>query len=139
MRQLGIDFGEKRIGLALSDPEGRVAVPLITLDRRNDRSAVRQIAEIAGREGIERVVLGEPRGGGGQPGEAAGRVHRFGDKLAALTGLPILYVDETLTSREAARRLSEAGGRAPRSALDAMAAQILLQEALDRDAGEGGH
>src|SRR5436305_771317 len=60
MRFLGIDFGEKRIGLAISDPAGRLALPLTTLERRNDRSALRQIAEIAQREGVERLVLGVP-------------------------------------------------------------------------------
>src|SRR5947209_15640785 len=98
MRALGIDFGEKRIGLAISDPAGRVAVPLATLERRNDRSAVRQIAEIARREGIERLVLGEPVGLDGRRGPAAERVERFGRKLAALTGLPVERVDEALTT-----------------------------------------
>ena len=121
MRSLGIDFGEKRIGLAISDPAGRVAVPLATLERRNDRSAVRQIAEIARREGIERLVLGEPVGLDGQRGPAAERVERFGRKLAELTGLPLERIDEALTTVEAAARL-----------LDALAAQILLQDALDR-------
>ena len=55
MRSLGIDFGERRIGLAISDPEGRLAVPLTTLERRNDRSAVREIAEIGRASCRERV------------------------------------------------------------------------------------
>ncbi|HWM92376.1 MAG TPA: Holliday junction resolvase RuvX [Thermoanaerobaculia bacterium] len=133
MRSLGIDFGEKRIGLAISDPEGRMAVPLATLERRNDRSAVREIAEIARREGVGRLVLGEPVGLDGQRGEAAERVRRFGNRLTSVTGLPLRLVNESLTTVEAHERLREAGvdPRRDPARIDAVAAQILLQEALD--------
>lgn len=134
MRSLGIDFGEKRIGLAISDPDGRLAVPLTTLERRNDRSALRQIAEIARREGIERLFLGEPVDLEGRRGPNAERTRRFGERLAAMTGLPLALIGETLTSVEAAARLRAAGTleRREPGRIDAMAAQILLQEALDR-------
>ena len=135
MRSLGIDFGEKRIGLAISDPEGRLAVPLTTLVRRNDRSAIREIEEIARREGIGRLVLGEPVGLDGQRGEAAERVRRFGDRLAGITGLPVRLVNESLTTVEAQERLRAAGidPRREPERIDAVAAQILLQEALDSE------
>jgi putative Holliday junction resolvase len=134
MRSLGIDFGEKRIGLAISDPEGRLAVPLGTIERTDDRSAARRIAEIARREGVERLVLGEPVGLDGRRGTAAERVQRFGQKLAAAAGLPLEMIDESLTSVEAAERLRQAGvdPRREPGRVDAVAAQILLQEALDR-------
>ena len=134
VRSLGIDFGEKRIGLAISDPEGRMAVPLTTLERRNDRSAVRAIAEIAQREGVGRLVLGEPVGLDGQRGEAAERARRFGDRLAEVTGLPLRLVNESLTTVEAHERLRAAGvdPRRDPARIDAVAAQILLQEFLDR-------
>lgn len=134
MRYLGIDFGTKRIGLALSDPEGRIAVPLATLERRNDRSAAREIAAIARREGVGHLVVGEPLGLDGRRGEAAGRARRFAERLAELTGLPLEMVNESLTSVEAAERLRAAGvdPRRHPERLDAVAAQILLQEALDR-------
>jgi putative holliday junction resolvase len=135
MRSLGIDFGEKRIGLAISDPEGRLAVPLTTLVRRNDRSAIREIEEIARREEIGRLVLGEPVGLDGQRGEAAERVRRFGDRLAGITGLPVRLINESLTTVEAQERLRAAGidPRREPERIDAVAAQILLQEALDSD------
>ena len=135
MRSLGIDFGEKGIGLAISDPEGRLAVPLTTLVRRNDRSAIREIEEIARREGIGRLVLGEPIGLDGQRGEAAERVRRFGDRLAGITGLPVRLVNESLTTVEAQERLRAAGidPRREPERIDAVAAQILLQEALDSE------
>ena len=132
MRALGIDFGEKRIGLAIS--EGGLAVPLRTLARRDDRSAMRQIAESAASEGVERLVVGEPRNLDGTRGPAALRARRFAERLAALTALPLELVDEALTSVEAAARLRAAGvdPRRHPERLDAVAAQILLQEALDR-------
>jgi putative holliday junction resolvase len=134
MRSLGIDFGEKRIGLAVSDPGGVFAVPLTTLERRNDRSAIRQIAEIARQEGVGRLVLGEPVGLDGQRGPNAERVRRFGERLAELTGLPLELVGEALTTVEATERLRQAGvdTRREPARIDAVAAQILLQEALDR-------
>ena len=134
-RILAVDFGEKRIGLAISDPAGRVAVPLDTLERRNDRSAVREIAEIARREGVGRLVLGEPVGLDGQRGEAAERVRRFGNRLAGITGLPVRLVNESLTTVEAQERLRAAGidPRHDPARIDAVAAQILLQEALDSE------
>ena len=136
-RRLGIDFGRRRIGLALSDPEGRLAVPLTTLQRgkdRADRKAVEAITEIARREGVEALVLGEPLGLDGSAGDAAQRVRLFARRLAAGTGLPVELVNESLTSVEAEERLREAGidpRRRPEK-VDAVAAQILLQEALDR-------
>jgi putative Holliday junction resolvase len=136
MRSLGIDFGEKRIGLAISDPDGRLAVPLTTLERRNDRSALRQIAEIAREQGVGRFYLGEPVDLYGRRGTMAGRVRGFGARLAGMTGLPVELVDEALTSVEAAQRLRQAGvdTRREPGRIDAVAAQILLQDALDRGA-----
>jgi putative Holliday junction resolvase len=134
LRALGIDFGERRIGLAISDPAGRFAVPLATLTRRSDRVAVAQIAEIADREGVLRLVVGEPVSVDGSRGAAAERARRFAAKLAARTGLPLTFVGEALTTVEAHARLREAGidPRREPGRLDALAAQILLQEALDR-------
>lgn len=132
MRSLGVDFGEKRIGLAIS--EGALAVPLLTLKRRDDRSALAEIAGIARREGVGRLVVGEPRNLDGTLGPAAARARRFATRLADLTGLPLELVNESLTSVEAAERLRAAGidPRRHPERLDAVAAQILLQEALDR-------
>lgn len=138
-RALGIDFGEKRIGLALSDVEGRWAMPLETLERQTDRRAAYQIADLAKEEGVKRLVLGEPRGLDGKVGENTLRVRRFGQRLAKITGLPLSLVDEALTTVEAAERLRDAGldhlDRQERR--DAVAAQILLQEALDQANQEG--
>ena len=132
-RAMGIDFGEKRIGMALSDPDGRVAVSLPTLERASDRTAVREIAEIARREQVELLVVGEPRNLDGSRGQAAERAAGFGRKLASATGLTVRMIDEALTSREAEGQLRAAGvdpKKHPKR-VDALSARILLQEALD--------
>ncbi|MEM7481525.1 MAG: Holliday junction resolvase RuvX [Acidobacteriota bacterium] len=133
MRTLGIDYGDRRIGLAISDPEGRLAVPLTTLERRDNRHAVRRIAALAASERVEALVIGEPRGLDGSRGPAAERAVAFGRRLAAATGLPLHTVDEALTSVEAEERLAAAGvdPRQHPERVDSVAAQILLQDALD--------
>ena len=133
MKTLGIDFGERRIGLALSDPEGRFAVPLATLERTNDRDAVRRIAEIVRREEVEALVVGDPVNVDGSRGDASQRVRRFAGKLAEATGLEPRFVTETLTTVAARERLEAAGVdvRKHPERLDATAAQILLEEALE--------
>lgn len=133
-RALGIDFGERRIGLALSDPEGRYALPLRTLARETDRRAIYRIAEIARREAVGLLVLGEPRHTDGSASATVPRVRRFGARLARVTGLPVRWVDEALTTAEARDRLRHAGvddRGEKRDRRDMVAAQLLLQEALD--------
>jgi putative Holliday junction resolvase len=138
MRILGIDFGERRIGLAISDEQARLAVPLTTLDRRDDHTAILEILEIVRCETVGGLVIGDPVGLDGRPGTAAERVDRFASRLEAASGLPCQRVPETLTSREAERRLAAAGvtPRRRRERVDQVAAQILLQEALDKRRGE---
>jgi putative Holliday junction resolvase len=133
MRALGIDFGEKRIGLALSDPEGRLALPRGALARRSDRQALAELLALVRAEGVEALAIGEPRRpADGAAGDAARRVRAFGEQLARASGLPVVWVDETLTSAAADARLAEAGVPRARRAgrRDAIAAQIVLEEAL---------
>lgn len=141
LRALGIDFGEKRIGLAVSDPEGRWALPLTTLERQTDRRAAYAIASIAQVEEVEVLVLGEPLGEDGEVGEAALRVRRFGERLSRAARLPLIRVNERLTTVEASERLRQAGlegrvaspgSRKQDARRDTVAAQIILQEALDQ-------
>ena len=136
MRSLAIDFGERRIGLAISDPAGAFALPLATLARANDADAVRDIAAIAAREEVDELIVGEPRNLDGTLGPAAERCRRFAERLGAATGLPIAMTDETLTTVEATARLRAAGvdPRRHPERLDAAAAQVLLEEVLARRA-----
>ena len=123
-------IGEKRMGLAISDEEARVATPLATIERKSDAQVIGVIAEIIEAEGVGHLVLGEPRRLDGSRGPAAERVASFAAKLGDGTGLEITLVDEALTTHEAAERLAERPG-SKRDLLDAVAAQIILQEALD--------
>lgn len=135
MRLLGIDFGERRVGLALSDPTGTFAMPFETLERRSDATLIEEVLERIRDHAVSGLVLGVPHRAHGQPDS---RIVRFGEKLAARSGLPLSLVDETLTTVEAERRLREAGldPRKHKQRLDSLAAQILLQEELDRRAAQ---
>ena len=132
MRVLAIDFGESRIGLAISDPAGALAVPLTVLERRSDREAIQHIERLIEEQGVERVVVGEPRNLDGTLGDAARRVHSFCRKLASRIEQPCVLVDEGLTSVEARERLREAGTDLRRhpERVDQVAAQILLEQYL---------
>jgi putative Holliday junction resolvase len=131
---LAVDFGEKRIGLAVS--QGELALPLATLRRTDDASAVAAIAAVARAEGATALVVGEPRRLDGSAGDAARRVRNFARRLEAATGLPCTFVGEALTSREAEQRLRQAGvdPRRHPERVDQVAAQLLLEEALARPA-----
>lgn len=133
MRTLAIDFGETRVGVAISDPDGRVATPLTTLVRRSDQALIEALGVLCAEYEVERLVLGEPRSPeDGTPSPAAERTRRFGTKLEAALGLAIEHVEETLTTVEATARLREAGvdPRRHPERIDAMAAAIILEEAL---------
>ena len=127
MRILAVDFGERRIGLATSDAEGRLATPRETVLRREDGRAVDAIVSFCAREEIEEILFGIPRSPEGVESPFAARVRSFARKVAAKTTLPIRFHEETLTSNEAARRLPPGSGR---EALDAAAAAVLLEDYL---------
>ena len=138
MKTLAIDFGERRVGVAISDPSGRISLPLATLERQNDAQVIDNLAEIVRDQGVELIVIGEPRRLDGSRGDAAARVASFARKLQGTIALPYLLVDETLTSREAERRLRQAGidPRKSPEKVDALAAQILLEEVLEQRSTE---
>ncbi len=129
MRFLGIDFGERRIGLAVSDRRARIATPLEIVERVSDVQAIDEIIAVIEREDIGVLVIGEPLRLDGSRGDAAERIASFARKLGRATDLEIRFIDEALTSHAAAERV---GADSPQ--LDAVAAQIILQEALDASA-----
>lgn len=138
MRVLGIDYGERRIGLALSDASGMLASPWKRLD--NDRNvgaaAKRLAAEIRGlqsEEGLDAIVIGLPRRLNGEPTDQTARVQKLAELLAAEVTVPISLQDERLTSHEAEELLAqrERDWRKRKDQLDAMAAALILQDFLD--------
>lgn len=148
MRTLGIDVGERRVGLALSDPSDTLATPLRALQssggaQRLVAPIAREIDRLAAEEdGLGRVVVGLPVGLDGRPQAQTARVTTFVEALRRRTGVPIALQDERLTSREAERRLAlrERDWRRRKRRLDAAAAAVILQDYLDdgRRANGGG-
>jgi len=135
---LGIDHGSKRIGLAISDPDGRVALPVGTLESRGperDLAAIRQVIEA---RQVERIVVGLPVHMDGRPGRQAAAARAFAERLARELGLPVDTLDERWTTKEAERALRATGrrGKKKRAVVDSVAAALLLRTYLEREAGE---
>lgn len=141
MRVIALDLGARRIGVAVSDADGRVATPLLVLERHQDRPRLhREIAELATEWEAELVLLGLPIDLRGEVGPAASAVLAERDELAVAVDVPVEVHDERLTTRIAERSLRERGdldGRARRQVVDMVAAAVILQDWLDRRASDG--
>jgi putative Holliday junction resolvase len=133
-RILGLDIGDKRIGVALSDPLAITAAGLETVNRINTQADVEAIKQIALRHGVVQIVVGLPQNMDGSIGEQAEKVRSFTKKLARSTGLPIVYEDERLTTISAIRTLTIQGVKTGhnKGLVDKQAAAIILQKYLDR-------
>jgi putative Holliday junction resolvase len=136
VRTLAIDYGGKRTGLAMSDEGGRFATPIDVL--ATDGSLVRNIAALARREAVERVVIGLPMHMDGTAGSTLKQVLAFAAEVASATALAPVFIDERLSSFEAEQQLIDhkrAGGKMTRKMkkerLDALAAAAFLQAFLD--------
>jgi len=142
MRVLALDIGEKRIGVAVSDPSGTVATPLKVLATQSVLSDSRLLANLAEDYEVELVVVGLPLSLDGTEGAQAAEVRRIGDRLAKSLPLPFEYFDERLSSTAAKRAMTEAGvsDKAKRGSVDMVAASLFLQSFLDsrRPAHEDG-
>ena len=133
MRVLGVDFGLRRIGLAISDPGERLATPLRALRLSTVRDAPAAVAEAARSVAAEAVVVGVPLGLEGEEARPeVRRVRRFAKALRRETGLPVHLVDESMSSREAEERTGMRGDGPDPDALHAAAAAVILQRWLDR-------
>ncbi|MCS6852473.1 MAG: Holliday junction resolvase RuvX [Gemmataceae bacterium] len=135
-RVLGVDYGTVRIGLAISDPDGRIASPLQTYTRRGaDRDAA-FFRDLIRREEVGRIVVGLPILLSGQEGSKAAEARAFGAWLKRCTGLPVIFWDERCTTAEAESALWSAGlsHQKRRQRRDRVAAQIMLQSYLDAGA-----
>jgi putative Holliday junction resolvase len=132
VRILAIDYGRRRIGLAVSDELGITAVPLATLQRKNRQEDIRRLREIARKYEITLIIVGSPRHLAGHAGEMAEEASRFSSRIKKELGLPVELRDERLTSWEAEQTLKEnAGRKSKKTHLDSVAAAILLREFLD--------
>jgi putative Holliday junction resolvase len=133
MRILAIDYGSRRIGLALSDPTGTLARPLPFHPAKPDAALARELAALAAKEQAQLILLGLPRHMNGELGEAAAKVQAFAQELRQATTIPLKLVDERLSTVQAGRQLHEAGknSRKQRELIDSEAAAVLLQGYLD--------
>ncbi|HUF22693.1 MAG TPA: Holliday junction resolvase RuvX [Vicinamibacterales bacterium] len=138
MRVLGIDFGGKRIGLALSDATGTLASPWKAVEGGAPLAAADRmkpvVAELAASDdGLEAIVVGLPRRLDGSDNDQTPLVRAFAAELARVSSLPVILQDERLTSLEADSRLAlgERDWRKRKAKLDATAAAIILQDYLD--------
>jgi len=130
-RYLGIDYGTKRVGLALSDALGLTARPFEVIPRSE---VIDRVTELVEEQSIEVLVLGLPTSLSGDEGTSAQQARRLGDELAEVTGATVEYVDERFTSRMADSALLESGmkRRDRKDNVDKVAAAIFLQDYLDR-------
>jgi len=135
-RTIGLDVGDKRIGVAVSDPMGWTAQPLTVIQRSGIAKDVAALKEATKDIAIERVVAGLPLEMNGNEGQQAGRVRKFCQALAEATGLEVVYQDERLTTVQSKRLLESAGVRREqrKGLLDKMAAALILQSWLDGQA-----
>ena len=134
-RLLGIDFGEARTGLALSDASRLLASGIGNVPGGGLEKSVAAISEVARREGVSGLVLGLPVNMNGTEGPRAARVRQLADLLqAALPDLPVVLLDERLSTVAATRFLNETDtrGKKRRGVIDTLSAEIILQNALDK-------
>jgi putative Holliday junction resolvase len=134
---MALDYGEARIGVALSDPGGMLAQPLETIERKRpgDPAWLERIAALVREHAVDCIVVGLPLSMDGRAGEQAARARAFGDAVAARTGVRVAYLDERWTSREAERVLREARVRPSRRkrSVDPIAAALILSAWLARE------
>jgi putative Holliday junction resolvase len=132
-RVMALDYGDRRIGVALSDPLGVSAQPLLTIERRSRADDFERLAGLAREHAVTRVVVGLPLGMDGSRGERVRLTELFMERVRKATGLPVEPWDERLTTVQAERVLieSDLSRRRRRSVIDQAAAVILLQSWLD--------
>ena len=133
-RVMGFDVGDRRIGVAMSDPLGYTAQPLMTLHRTNRRADMKSIGRLLRRHGVEEAVVGNPLYMSGDLSPQALKAQAFADDLRAEFGVTIHLWDERLTTAQAHRHLDASGhgGRGERKGIiDQVAAVLILQSFLD--------
>lgn len=129
MRILGIDPGERRIGLAVSDELGITAQGLDTFDQKSGGDFIEHVAGLVGTLGIEEIVVGNPLRASGAAGESSRRASDLADRLGKRLHVKVTLWDERFSSKEAERVVR--GSRAGKAAVDKVAAMLILQSYLD--------
>lgn len=132
-RLLGVDYGARRVGIAVSTPEQTIASPLQTYHRRHETEDARHLARLAAEYEIVGLVVGLPVHMSGEEGQKAQEARAFGEWMGRITGLPVRYWDERYTSSIAEVHLLSTGmsKKKRKARIDQLAAQIMLQSYLD--------
>lgn len=135
---LGVDFGDRRTGVAISDDSRVIAFPRETLDCPRLEQAAAAVARLAEAEGVGEIVVGYPLNMNGSQGPRTARTEAFMAEVANRTGIPLRKWDERLSTKIAESVLIEAGTRreARRGVVDKLAAQVILQSYLDATGGD---
>jgi len=139
VRVVALDIGERRVGVAISDPTGKVATPLDVLDAKEASRPGGRLQRIVEDYEVEIAVVGLPLSMDGTEGPQARRVREVAERMAHFLPITLQFVDERLSSVEAKRRMREAGydERHQRGSVDMVAASIFLQDYLDAQAALG--
>ncbi len=130
-RILGVDFGDARTGVAVSDPLGITAQPREVVSDRDMARTAERVAGIARELEVAGIVIGLPIHMSGKEGERAKRAREFGALVGELSGISVTYWDERLTSAQAARILKGRGSKQRKAKIDVVSAQLILQSYLD--------
>jgi putative Holliday junction resolvase len=131
---VGFDVGDRRIGIAVSDPLGYTAQPLFTLHRTNKRADLKAVARVLRKHGVTEAVVGNPLHMSGDQSPQAAKAQAFAEELRTEFGLTVHLWDERLTTAEAHRHLDASGhaaGRERKGIIDQVAAVLILQAFLD--------
>ena len=134
-KYLGVDYGDKRTGLAECDISGLIAGGIGTISEGGMRKTAQRVAEEAEKRSCKKIIIGLPKNMDGSEGPRADVIKAFGALLAELTAIPIDYYDERMTTMVAYRFLGETGtyGKKRKETVDTLSAQIILQNYIDRE------
>jgi putative Holliday junction resolvase len=132
-RRIAFDYGDARIGVAICDPDGILATPLPFLDAKHPKLLL-HIEELVSEFSPIAIYLGDPKHLSGASGESAAKVQAFASALESKFALPVIYIDERLSTVDAQRRLREAGvsSKGSKELIDSMAAVAILESGLAR-------
>ena len=133
MRVIALDVGDRRIGIALSDPTGLLASPVSTITRKGHDMDVDEVLALAAQNDVAEIIVGMPVSLSGRKGAQAARTTAFAEGLRRQTDLPVVFVDERYSTVQAERSLRELGVQPSRdrARVDAAAAAVILQSYLD--------
>ena len=133
MRILSIDHGDKRIGLAISDENEKLASRFLTLENRSQKKSIAEIKKIILKKNIQKIVIGIPIGLRGESAQTK-NIREFSAELSENISIPIIEINEVFTSKMAEENLLQSGvkGKNIKEIIDQEAARIILQDYLDQ-------